>query len=102
MKADRFDLEEAIVAMQEICDNIELLQMDGPDEKLLADIVACSLVHKLKYDHLWKTFLEVFELKDHSASYEPVDVETESYKPIDYESIPKKEDPTSGMRVPLW
>ena len=67
--ADRFDLEEAIVAMSDICDNIELLQMDGPNEKLLADIVACSLVHKLKYDKLWNTFIEVFELKDKKSSY---------------------------------
>lgn len=68
-KPDRFDLEEAIVAMQDICDNIELLQIDGPDEKILADIVACSLVHKLKYDHLWKTFLKVFELEDGKTEY---------------------------------
>jgi len=68
-KADRFDLEEAIVAMQEICDNIELLQVDGPNEKILADIIACSLVHKLKYDHLWKTFIKVFELNDGKTEY---------------------------------
>ena len=67
--ADRFDLEEAIVAMRDICDNIELLQMDGPDEKILADIIACGLVHKLKYDHLWKTFIEVFQLRDGKAEY---------------------------------
>lgn len=68
-KADRFDLEEAIVAMQDICDNIELLQVDGPNEKILADIIACSLVHKLKYDHLWKTFIKVFELNDGKTEY---------------------------------
>ena len=67
--ADRFDLEEAIVAMREICDNIELLQLDGPNDKLLADIIACGIVHKLKYDNLWKTFLEVFDLQDGKASY---------------------------------
>lgn len=68
-KADRFDLEEAIVAMRDICDNIELLQVDGPQEKILADIIACSLVHKLKYDNLWRVFLEVFDLRDNNASY---------------------------------
>ena len=93
MIADRFDLEEAIVAMQEICDNIELLQMDGPDEKLLADIVACSLVHKLKYDHLWKTFLKVFDLKDHSGSYNSIDLEMPSR--FDH-------DATEGMDDPIW
>ena len=93
MKADRFDLEEAIVAMQEICENIELLQMDGPDEKLLADIVACSLVHKLKYDHLWKTFLEVFDLKDHSASYKSIDLEMPSRF---------SHDATEGTDHPIW
>lgn len=65
----RFELEEAIVAMSDICDNIELLQLDGPQDKILADIIACGLVHKLKFDRLWKVFVDVFDLQDGKASY---------------------------------
>lgn len=68
-KADRFDLEQEIMEMRDIIDNIDLLQIDGPQDKVIKDIIAIKIVHELKWDKLWKTFLEVFELKDGKAEY---------------------------------
>jgi hypothetical protein len=87
---DRFDLEQDLMNFSQITDELDMLHeqlLDGPkpmtEDEISNYIFALQHMCKLRYDRVWDTFCQAFELDDYSpaclAALDSLDVLDSSY-----------------------
>jgi hypothetical protein len=74
---DRFDLEQDLMNFSQITDELDMLHeqlLDGPkpmtEDEISNYIFALQHMCKLRYDRVWDTFCQAFELDDYSPAYQ--------------------------------
>jgi hypothetical protein len=72
---DRFDLEQDLMNFSQITDELDMLHeqlLDGPkpmtEDEISNYIFALQHMCKLRYDRVWDTFCQAFELDDYSPA----------------------------------
>jgi hypothetical protein len=74
---DRFNLEQDLMNFSQITDELDMLHeqlLDGPkpmtEDEISNYIFALQHMCKLRYDRVWDTFCQAFELDDYSPAYQ--------------------------------
>ena len=77
---DRFDLEQDLMNFSQITDELDMLHeqlLDGPkpmtEDEISNYIFALQHMCKLRYDRVWDTFCQAFELDDYSPARKDLD-----------------------------
>lgn len=93
---DRFNLEQDLMNFSQIIEELDMLHekyIDGPkpmtEDEVSNYIFALQQMCKLRYDRVWDTFCQAFELDDYSPArkskpwdIEPWDQEEEEEEPV--------------------
>ena len=77
---DRFDLEQDLMNFSQITDELDMLHeqlLDGPkpmtEDEISNYIFALQHMCKLRYDRVWDTFCQAFELDDYIPARKDLD-----------------------------